>query len=202
MRLIQEHKLLCNVITVFVLLLILTGGLYLIQLSHSLEMPNKSRAEILGEFLAKGAFLVIVLDLFLMKISRRHIVEEFTEKVRGPLEEVRQDLETRFERLNQQTIRNTKAIVKAYIKSFEVRLSRQIQRDHSQLSKCITELESHMDDLENQLDDVEVRLSSTVPILDRILERIDNSQIELTSELLDIRNQIQEYLQSTMDPME
>lgn len=202
MRLNQEHKLLCNVLTVFVLLLILTGGLYLIELSRTLEPPNNSRAKILGEFLAKGAFLVIVLDLFLMKFSRRHIVEEFTEKVREPIEAAQRDLEARFDLLNEQTIQNTKAIVKAYLKIFQAHLTRVIQRDHSQLSKSIAELDNHIDDLENQMDDLEVCLKSTVQTLDRILERVDNSQHELTGEILELRGQIQTYLQSSFGPLE
>lgn len=185
MRLKQEHKFLCNVITVFVLLVILLGGLYLIELSRNMQSPYDSRAKMLGEFLAKGAFLLIVLDLFLMKISRRHVVEEFTEKVKLPMQESQEQLKEHIDESTEYINKYAKEIIKAYSGSAKVYLEALIRKHHSQLTKNMLEFE-------NKLSDLEQRMSSFEQLLKTLFDRIDHSQFELTNELHEIKDEIEE----------
>ncbi len=184
MRLKQEHKFLCNVITVVVLLLILLGGLYLIELSRNMDSPYDSRAKILGEFLAKGAFLVIVLDLFLMKISRRHVVEEFTEKVRLPIKESQEQLELHVNESTGDINKYAKEIIKEYSVGSKVYLEGLIRQHHSQLAKNILEVE-------NKLSNVDKNMDSFEQLLNRVFDRIDHIQHELTNEIIEMKDEIE-----------
>jgi|GEM_PF-2992603 len=184
MQLKQEHKFLCNVITVVVLLLILLGGLYLIELSRSMDSPYDSRAKILGEFLAKGAFLVIVLDLFLMKISRRHVVEEFTEKVRVPVKESQEDIEHLIDKMREEINQYVRLVIKEYSVGSKVYLVAFIRKHHSQLAKTLVELE-------NKLIEIDKKIDSSEQLLNRVYDRIDHSQYELTNEIIEMKDEIE-----------